>query len=412
MPLLRHVDDPRTLALAYCANVDPAESVDALERSIDSLWAPVQRRVAAGRRLGVGLWLPATLAAELAGDARRARGLRSRLLDHGLFVFTANAFPYGGFHAERVKHEVYRPAWWDARRARQTLDAAEALAALLPDDMAYGTISTVPLGWRGDLAEAGARAVAAGAHLARVALALGRLEERTGKHVRVLLEPEPGCALETTADAIALWQTLVGGDGEVGRDVVDAAGGGGDGDAARAAMRRHLGVCFDCCHQAVMGEELDRSLHSLSRAGVPVGKLHLSSALEGPLEALERYAEPRYLHQTFTLPAAAGAPPAARADDLPGALVLPAMQGRRVRTHFHVPIHVDRLPGGLSTTGAALPAALRQALKSARPAEPLPHLEVETYTWAVLPDPPSDRVEGIARELDHALALLAELGWR
>jgi hypothetical protein len=99
-------------------------------------------------RLGLGLWLPAATAHELAGDPATLDRLRTGLDRHGLEVVTLNAFPYAGFHAPVVKRDVYSPDWSTRRRLDYTLDCARVLAALLPDDASRGSISTLPLGWR------------------------------------------------------------------------------------------------------------------------------------------------------------------------------------------------------------------------------------------------------------------------
>jgi sugar phosphate isomerase/epimerase len=371
------------LWLSYCTNVHATDSLEALEASVAKLWRAVRERLGLGCALGVGLWLPASLVRTLHAAPARIEHLRAFLDDHGLVCVSLNAFPFGDFHAERVKEAVYRPAWYERERLVYTVQAAEVLARLLPDGVDRGTRSTVPLAWREHAQEDGGVAHLAGAVLLEAAGLCAEIELRTGKRIQVLLEPEPGCVLETTPQVEQFLLELC------------------RGHRKSAAFDRHLGVCFDCCHQAVMGEDTGRALARLHQSGVSVGKVHLSSAIEGPLEALAPYAEPRYLHQTVAVDGSA------RAHDLGAALADPALAGRRVRTHFHVPVHIGRLGGGLETTRATLAPALDEVLGWAEP----PHLEVETYTWDVLPEPPSTLAEGIAAELAYVLGLLRERGY-
>src|SRR4051794_29769948 len=132
---------------AYCTNVHPAEDLPGLLSQLDRYAVPVRERLAV-EELPLGLWLPAPVAAGLAADRPARLRLRAELTARGLTVQTLNAFPYGGFHDQVVKGAVYRPDWADLRRLRYTTNCATVLADLLTEDAEYGSISTLPLGWR------------------------------------------------------------------------------------------------------------------------------------------------------------------------------------------------------------------------------------------------------------------------
>lgn len=356
--------DGSVVHLAYCSNVHPAEDVDGVVGQLHRFAAPVRRTVGAVR-LGVGLWLPAGAAAGLAADDAGLARLRDELGHLALEVVTLNGFPYQGFHDPVVKHAVYRPDWCDPARAAYTLDLARILAALLPADAAGGTISTLPLGWR----EPWTADHAAGARKALEAVARGldSLQADTGRDIRLGLEPEPGCVLETTAQAAAFLEGL--------------------GD--------RIGVCLDACHLAVGFEEPLDALRRLEEAGVPVVKAQVSAALRGPAADVAAFDEPRFLHQAR----ARRNGRVLRADDLGDALAggLPADEEWRV--HFHAPVHFAE-----GTTQPELEALLAALMGGPEPATR--HLEVETYTWSVLPERnrPTDEA-GLAR------GLAAEITW-
>ncbi len=193
------------MLLSYCTNVHPAEDLDGVVEQLARYAGPV--REAAGLDvLGVGLWLPASLAHRLSASPRAADDmarLRAALDEHGLQVHTLNAFPYGGFHDDVVKLAVYSPTWADAERLAYTLECAEVLAALLPDGV-DGSISTLPLAWREPGGEPWSPAQDAIATRAFEDLSDGLrdLAARTGKVVRVAVEPEPGCVLDTVEDVV------------------------------------------------------------------------------------------------------------------------------------------------------------------------------------------------------------------
>jgi hypothetical protein len=311
-----------------------------------------------------------------------------------LFVVTLNGFPYGNFHAEVVKRAVYHPDLTADARREYLYGLAAVLSELLPGDAPEGTISTLPVGHAAEL-PAGAVARAA-EQLCRLSEDLARLADRTGKSVRICLEPEPGCALESTQQAVEFFtRDLFGAAERLGTD--------------RRLLEAHLGVCYDTCHQAVAFEDAATSIGALVDAGIRIGKAQLSSALElaNPRSDAARaellaFSEPRFLHQ-----ARARLPNGSlhAVDDLPDTHELP--QDCAWRVHFHVPIH-RALVGRITTTRSFLEDALRAFLRLPH----LPQLEVETYTWSVLPAEERPRtardlVRGLAEEVRWARGVLA-----
>lgn len=378
--------DGSTVHLAYCTNVHPAETFDGVVAQLTAYCEPVRRRLDV-ERLGIGLWLARDAVRTMSADPAALHRLRTELDRRGLEVVTLNGFPYQGFGAEEVKYRVYQPDWTDPERLEYTVDLARLLAHLLPLDVTEGTISTLPLAWRTDFDETAAES-AYGA-LTGVARQLDELEEASGRSIRLALEPEPGCAVETTADALAPLAALPG---------------------------HRIGLCLDTCHFATSFEEPAVALADLERAGITVPKVQLSAALhaENPRDpavrsALAAFDEPRFLHQTR-----------ARADgilhgtdDLGQALAGNALPDTVPwRAHFHVPLHSPPAPPLTSTLDV-----LRELL-AALVGGPVPrsrHLEVETYTWQVLPAemrPAGDTplADGIAAELSLARGLLTDLG--
>ncbi|MER6014745.1 metabolite traffic protein EboE [Streptomyces bluensis] len=393
----RHPDGS-TVHLAYCTNVHPAETLDGVLAQLRDHCEPVRRRL--GRdRLGIGLWLAKDAAHALVTDPSALRGLRTELDRRGLEVVTLNGFPYEGFGAEEVKYRVYKPDWADPERLEHTTALARVLAGLLPDDATEGTISTLPLAWH--TAYDDDRAARAHEALATLAERLDALYELTGRSIRVGLEPEPGCTIETTADAIGPL-TAIGHD--------------------------RIGICVDTCHLATSFEDPHTAMDALTRAHVPIVKSQLSAALhaEHPhlpdvREALAAFDEPRFLHQTRTSPAlnsvrAGGAPNSAGlrgTDDLGQALAGDALPDASPwRAHFHVPLHAAPA-APLTSTLPVLRAALTRLVGGSQPLTR--HLEVETYTWQALPPELRPRgraqlAEGIAAELALARDLLTDLG--
>lgn len=386
--------------LTYCSNIHPGESWAEVRRNIDRFILAVRDRVAPGREFGIGLRLSAQAAAELAEPAALAE-LQECLHRERLYIFTINGFPYGAFHGTRVKEGVYLPDWRDAERLRYTNLLADLLAELLPaDPTVAGSISTVPGAYKSALSgpEDFARIVE---HLLRHVAHLVALRARTGRMIALALEPEPCCLLETTEEVVAFFTR------ELYSPVATRRLGelsGLDAAAATRALRDHLGVCLDLCHAAVEFENAAEVVGRLGSADIRVHKLQISAGLRLPtidataLDALKRFDDAVYLHQVVQR----GPQGLARFADLPAAfdsLPGPAPDGEW-RVHFHVPIFLERLVPFESTQ-----AFVREVLAIQRCTPVSPHLEVETYTWGVLPEPyrsgPVDAA--VARELAWVL---------
>lgn len=298
--------------LSYGTNVHPVQDLPGVLAQLDRYAEPVRQHLGSDR-LGLGLWLAADVVQGLATDRDALRALRRELNARNLEVTTLNAFPYRGFHDTMVKRAVYRPRWTAAARLRFTSNSATVLAALLPDDAGYGSISTLPLGWRypWNAADSAASATA----LAEVVRRLRLLP----RPIRLAVEPEPGCVLDNVDGAVR-WM-------------------------AHRVDPEYVGLCLDICHLAVSFTDPRRAVEQIASAGLAVMKVQASAALHVPdpscvetRRALAEFTEPRYLHQVRELQ-----PDGAvlAADDLP-AHELPGQGPWRV--HYHVPLHWDPGP--------------------------------------------------------------------
>jgi hypothetical protein len=357
------------LHLAYCTNVHRGENwvetFAALERHV----LPVRRRVAAGRSYAIGLRLGQRAAAELA--QRDALLAFQRWLEvHDCYVFTINGFPYGSFHGTRVKEQVYAPDWSTPERVVYTNQLFDLLCAIAPPGAAC-SVSTVPASFKAFVAREPARRHAIFANLTACGRYIATLAEKTGRDLHLGLEPEPLCQIETSEETVAFFRDWRASDTAVDRE----------------GLLRRIGVNYDCCHLAVEFESATAALDRLVGAGLRLSKLHLSSALRvrpdaAGRAALNAFVEPVYLHQVV-VGRANSSEVRRRYIDLPDALAdaTPALPDDEWRVHFHVPLHAP--PGApFQDTRDHLIAALDWL--AAHPGL-CTHLEMETYTWEVLP---------------------------
>jgi hypothetical protein len=394
--------------LAYCLNLHPAEDLEQMLAGMRDVTLPLRDRLGLrGERFGAGLYVPAALARRLA-DPRGAGDLArlAEFLDgNGLDPFTFNAFPAGGFHADGLKAGVFRPTWMEEGRVRFTLDVAAVAAALArrtgTGGDAHVSVSTHTGAFGPEVRGSEDRAACA-RNLAEAARGLAEIEARDGVRIVLSLEAEPRAMSGNNAALAGFLGSLPG------------------------TCERHVGTCLDACHSAVEFED-PRQAVDLAASSGPLGKLQFSSALriEDParrrpaVEQLLAMDEPRYLHQVTGL-APSGRCETADLPELRGALEGEASSAwfacPEWRCHFHVPVDLGAVGDrGLSTTREHADRVLDAALgRPERWGLPELHLEIETYTWDVLPGAARGAgalVDGLEREYAHVIGRLERAGW-
>ena len=387
--------------LTYCTNIHPGETWAEVEENLRSFTIPLKQQLSPFNPFGIGLRLSNQAALDLLDGARLAE-FKEWLEDEGLYVFTLNGFPYGGFHRRVVKDDVYRPDWREAERADYTGRLIRVLDMLLPDGL-EGSISTSPLSykpWLSDLERTDALTVSA-LNMAPLALSLFELREKTGRLIHIGIEPEPDCLIENGPETVSWFEDSLFMQGAAAL----RSRHGLSRSQAEEILREHIRVCYDTCHFAVEFEPAAEAFDLFRRSGIGISKVQISAALRVDLaqdrseleNELEEFAESTYLHQVVSTSADGTL---TRYPDLPEALPeLRSTQDDEWRIHYHVPIFVDRYER-LHSTQADIISALDHVTQH----RPSLHLEIETYTWDVLPpDLKMDVIGSIHREYEWTL---------
>ena len=348
--------------LAYCTNIHRGESWPETLAALERHTLAVRERVCQGRPYAIGLRLGVQAARTLYDKGERL-AFQRWLGRHHCYVFTINGFPYGQFHGTRVKEQVFQPDWSTAARVEYTQALFEIMADLAPPGVA-GSVSTVP-GSHKELIRDAKQEADILTNVREMGEWIARLSDARGVDLHLGLEPEPLGYIENTAETLAFFDKL-------GRS---------------EPVRRCLGVNYDTCHLAIEYEEPREALGRFAEAGIRISKLHLSSALRlrperEALDRLRAFQEDVYFHQVIVRRDDGSL---VRHRDLPDALAAAAAQKPSAndewRVHFHIPLHAapDELFQNTSDhlTGALDVLAEQPALCQ--------HLEMETYTWEVLP---------------------------
>jgi hypothetical protein len=392
--------------LSYSTLVHPGDDWDQMSASLAAYLPEVKRRVCPDAPFGVSLRLSGLSAERLAGSVADRRRLSEFLAAQDLYVYTVNAFPQGSFKGGPVMERVYEPDWTSDERVTYTMQVADILAEIAAPGI-EPTIQTVPLAFRPNVTSESY--VDLFTHnVLRVAAHLVDVERRTGRRVKLAVEPEPFCYLETIEEAARYFEQRL-----YARPAAEelARLAGIPLSEAYGALRRYLGVVFDIGHQSVEFDDIPASLDLLAATGVPVFKLQEAAALwvpevtEDSVRELERFTDTIYLSQTSELRDGVVTRFLNLTDAIKAWRESPG--GRREwRTHFHVPVFLDDL-GPFRTTRFAI----EQALAAHRTLPQSTHLEIETYTWDVLPAhlKTGDITDYVVRELEW---VLNELGVR
>ena len=357
--------------LAYCTNVHPAESWHETFEVLKTDVLAVRDRVAADQPFAIGLRLSAIAAATLVeGEGEALLEFKKWLDQKNCYVFTINGFPYGSFHGTRVKEKVYQPDWTSKDRLVYTSNLFIIISELCPEDSG-GSVSTLP----GSFKEFQADENLIFANLYAASRFIETLAKESGKDLHLGLEPEPLGHFENTEETLSFFQRFYAWCEKR--------------DLRTDCLKKHIGINYDTCHFALEFEDCATSLKALTDAGLRISKIHLSNALsfdpqnKEALAAIQQFNEPTYLHQVIL-----NTTPLTRFRDLPDFLsslltsnfqLPPQAEGR---IHFHIPLYSEPL-APLSSTLDHAEAALAYLTKFP---ETCPHLEIETYTWGVLPE--------------------------
>jgi hypothetical protein len=384
----------QNLHLAYCTNIHRGETWRETFESLEKYALAVREKVCPRAPFAIGLRLSSQAATELY-DPKKLLEFQRWLDKNNCYVFTINGFPYGQFHDARVKEQVYLPDWTSPARLDYTNLLFDLLAQLVPAGV-EGSVSTLPGSFK-EFISTREQKIEIRKNLFQCVEHIARVGEKSKRKLHLGLEPEPLGLLENSAETILFFEQLRA---EHQND---------------PRLDEFLGVNYDCCHFAVEFEEPRTAIAALQKAGIKISKLHLSSALKTKptLEArktLKKFADDVYLHQVI-----------ARDEtgklkfyrDLPDALNLhPAScilhPSAEWRIHFHVPLHAPAAPP-FENTNDHLLGVLDLLAENPKLCS---HLEMETYTWEVLPPELKSRnvVEQLVAEYDWTLTRFAELG--
>lgn len=383
--------------LTYCTNIHPGSNWERTFSSLKAYVPLIKKEVANKQAFGLGLRLSNKASEEL-GLGPRLSEFKTWLQENDIYVFTMNGFPYGNFHDERVKDNVHAPDWTTKERLTYTRRLFTQLAELLPDAM-DGGISTSPISYKHWHISQDAKHQAftkGAAHLCEVVLQLHDIELRTGKYLHLDLEPEPDGLIENSDEFLFFFDTYllpIAQEALVKELSIST-------EEIVALVKRHITMCYDICHFSLAYEEPESTFQKLSECGIGIGKIQVSAALkilytedemEAIWESLARFDEPTYLHQVTEMIDGK----VHTYNDLP--IVLKERKVfTELRAHFHVPIFLEQFGKLYSTQDHIL--KVTEYLKGKTISN---HLEIETYTWDVLPkELKKDLSDSIVREIE------------
>jgi sugar phosphate isomerase/epimerase len=373
--------------VTFCSNILPGSDFEShLNQLKDAL--PLIRKACPWLK-HLGLRMSEAVARRLNEDAEACTLLNRVLTQNEMTVSTLNIFPQGEFHSAGVKESVYLPDWSTRERLEYTKLAANALLKLKTPKVV--SMSTVPVGYKAHHKEGFSDSAIF--NILEAAEYLANLQDQTGQTIRLALEPEPDCLLETSDETIEFFSQL--------RSVASPL--------HAAAIEKHLGVCFDTCHFAVNFESPKLAIQKLAENKIEIFKFQLTSALawKQPLEEDDFLVldDRVYLHQTRSAVLAprkiegsqtqSDKQSAAEAShgifkivnawpDTPASCkdLNSEQRADEWRCHFHTPLFVESYGKFVGTQPETL-AALKAAFSLGLDADV--DLEIETYTWGVLP---------------------------
>ena len=367
--------------LAYSTNIHPAENFEDTQQNLELYTLGLKQKLIEAQLLdssspfGIGLRLSARVAQEL-NHPEPIEKFRAWLQQHNCYLFTINGFPYGDFHHVSVKENVYRPDWTTLERQDYTHNLFEILAKLSPKHT-ESSVSTLP----GSFKKFHANTDLIQQHLIQTALFLEDLSQKHQKDFHLGLEPEPLGHFENTEETLDFFQQLFQ-----------------SAKADKSLVSQRIGVNYDTCHFAIQYDNCAQTLDAFQNESIRLSKFHISNAISlNPhdhlsLEKITEFDEPTYLHQVI---AKFKNGKLQRYLDLDKVLSDPQAQlAEEWRVHFHIPLYQQPTPPLNNTS-----FHIRQwADYYQKHPEICSHIELETYTWEVLP---SDLKTSVENQLFH-----------
>ena len=390
--------------LTYCTNIHAGESWAEHFLALQHHFPAIKKQVSPSQPMGIGLRLSHIASLELIKEENIVP-FKAWLVSQQAYVFTMNGFPYGSFHHTRVKDQVHAPDWTTNERVEYTLRLFIILKSLLPEGM-DGGISTSPLSYRHWFAHSSDALVEAKEKATRNILKIVEqlilIKQTSSQILHLDIEPEPDGLLETGGEFIEWFEFYlvpIGINYIIEKFDVNAM-------EAEIMLKDHVRLCYDVCHFAVGYETHTEVVEQLANKGIKIGKFQISAALKAPMsadisdrknikEAFSNFNESTYLHQVVARKEDGAM---LRYKDLPDALNdVENLQVMEWRAHFHVPVFLEDF-GSLQSTQSDI----SEVLKIQNSTMLTQHLEVETYTWEVLPE---------ALKLPIEECIIRELQW-
>ena len=367
--------------VTYCTNIHPGENWKLTKNSLEQYVLKIKEKVSEKEAFGIGLRLSNKASNEL-GVGEELASFKNWLDDNQLYVFTMNGFPYGNFHDEKVKDLVHAPDWTTPERVAYTKRLFDQLAYLIPDSVSGG-ISTSPISYKHwhktaslieTAFETGAR------NITEIILHLHELEKRTGKYLHLDMEPEPDGLIENSDEFVAFFNEYLI---PIATKILKEKNGL-DAAVAYDYIHRYITICYDICHFSLAFEAPEDTFKKLKDAGIKVGKIQVSAALkvvydqadkEEIWQSLSAFDESTYLHQVTEKVG----DKVLTYNDLTS-FIEERNDFSEIRVHFHVPIFLEKFGELLSTQDT-----IKDVLDYIKEHNVTEHLEIETYTWEVLP---------------------------
>ena len=372
--------------LTYCTNIHTGENWQDHFSEIKKIFPGIKKELSPDKSMGIGLRLSHVASVELMKE-KNPDVFKQWLLENNAYVFTMNGFPYGSFHNTRVKDQVHAPDWTTNERVEYTIRLFQILKDLLPGEM-DGGISTSPLSYKhwfksGDALKNAKKLCTD--NILKIAESLIEIYKLTGKILHLDIEPEPDGMIETGREFIQWFNTdlLIDGGKRIAAKFSISI------PQAEELLKEHVRLCYDVCHFAIGYEPHEEIIQEVLRSGIKIGKIQISAALKAIMnkdilvrqnikESFAKFDEPTYLHQVV---AKKSDGELLRYPDLPEALSdYDNPEVNEWRAHFHVPIFEEDF-GSLQSTQKDI----KEVIRLQKTENFISHLEVETYTWDVLP---------------------------
>lgn len=312
-----------------------------------------------------------------------------------------NGFVYKNFHQNLIKENIYYPDWTKKERFNFTKNTIFFAQKINKRSKICG-ISTLPITYKLWIKNNTKYNIKKAINFFfEILKILIKIKKYKNILIHIDIEPEPFCLLEDCKDFIYFFKSWILPELEEKIKIYLNV----KKNKAKNVITKHLNLCFDICHSAVMFENQKLSLDLIKKFKIKIGRVQISSAIKikkinkHNFNHLNFLNKSPFLHQSLMK---LNNLKYIKNNDFKNIKIINNEIIKEIRIHCHVPIYKKKITNNIYTTQKELKNSLMNILKY----DFTRNLEIETYTYNMLYKKKSNKIKSMIKEYNWLINLI------